>query len=239
MVISLTSFSQKPDTRYFEWRTYHCNDGRRPDLIKRFNDHTIRLFAKHGITSVAYFIPADSTNYSLYFILTYPNEPSRDSLWNSFATDPEWVDAAAKSEANGKLVAKVDQVFMRMMPELSAAVSKTHRRGKRIFELRTYHCFPGKLEAVNNRFRDHTRKLFEKHRITNIVYWNTIEKEGHQPNLVYLLAHKSEEEGKASFATFGTDPEWVKAKAASEANGKIVDRIESVYLVPLDFSPLK
>lgn len=236
---SLTVFGQKADTRYFEMRTYHCNDNKRPDLIRRFQDHTLRLFEKHGITNVAYFIPTDEGNNSLTFILAYPDKASRDVRWNNFANDPEWKEAARKSEENGKLVAKVDQTFLTMVPELSREIKKSKGKQERIFELRTYHCLPGKLADLDKRFEDHTRKLFEKHGMTNVVYWHTVPQDGAQPKLVYLLAHKDEAAAKASFDAFRKDPVWVKARDASEANGKIVEKVESVYLTPLPFSPLK
>ena len=224
---------------YFELRTYHCNENKRPDLIRRFEDHTLRLLERHGITNVAYFIPSDPNNNSLTFVLAYPDKASRDVRWNNFANDPEWKDAAKKSEANGKLVARVDQTFMNMVPELSSEIKKSKGKQERIFELRTYHCPPGKLENLKARFRDHTRKLFEKHGMTNVVYWHTVPQDGSQPKLVYLLAHKNEEAAKASFDAFRKDPDWVKVRDASEVNGKIVEKVESVFLTPLDFSPLK
>ncbi|HTF32008.1 MAG TPA: NIPSNAP family protein [Flavitalea sp.] len=237
--LSLTAFGQKKDSRYFEMRTYHGNENKRPDLIRRFQDHTLRLFEKHGIENIAYFIPTDQNNNSLTFILAYPDKASRDVRWNSFANDPEWKEAAKKSEANGALVAKVDQVFMNVAPELSPKIKKSHGKEERIFELRTYYCLPGKVENLNMRFRDHTRKLFEKHGMTNIAYWYSVEKDGTQPRLIYLLGHKNEEAAKASFDSFRNDPEWIKARDASEASGKIVEKSESVYLKALDFSPLK
>jgi len=224
---------------YFELRTYHCNESKRPDLIRRFRDHTLRLLERHGITNVAYFLPTDSNNNSLTFILAYPDKASREVRWNDFANDPEWKAAAKQSEANGKLVARVDQTFMTMVPELSREIKKSKGKPERIFELRTYHCLPGKLEDLKVRFRDHTRKLFERHGMTNVVYWQTVPRDGTQPKLVYLLAHKNEEAAKASFDAFRKDPEWVKVRDASEANGKIVEKVESMYLTALDFSPLK
>ena len=231
--------AEAQQSRYYEMRTYHCPDGKRPDLIKRFQDHTLKLFAKNGIENVGYFIPTDQNNNTLTFILAYPNQESRDVLWNKFANDPEWQKAYKASEANGPLVTKVDQVFMTDASELSTEISKLSPDAPKIFELRTYHCLPGKLDAINARFRDHTRELFEKHGMVNVIYWYTVEKDGTQAKLVYLLAHKDEAAAKASFSAFGSDPEWIKAKNASEENGKIVEKVESVYLKALPFSPLR
>lgn len=237
--LSVSAWAQNKDSRYFEMRTYHCNENKRPDLIKRFKDHTLRLFEKHGIDNIGYFIPTDPENNSLTFILAYPDAASRDVRWNNFANDPEWKEAHRNSEANGRLVAKVDQVFLEVAKALSPKIKQSNSKGERIFELRTYHCFPGKLDELNARFRDHTRKLFKKHGMTNVAYWFTAEKDTTQPKLVYLLAHESEEAAKASFDAFRNDPEWIKVKDASEANGKIVEKVVSVYLTPLPFSPMK
>jgi len=135
-------------------------------------------------------------------------------------------------------VAKVDQTFMTMVPELSTAISPNKLALNQVFELRTYTCLPNRLPALKARFRDHTRALFEKHGMKNVVYWETVEKEG-TPKLVYLLSHNSEAAAKASFDAFRIDPEWIKARDKSEADAKIVEKVESVFLKPLPFSPLK
>ena len=109
----------------------------------------------------------------------------------------------------------------------------------RIFELRTYHCAPGKMEALQARFRNHTCKLFEKHHMAIIGFWNPTSGEQAERKLIYLLAFPSQEAAAKSWKDFGADPEWKAVKEASEKNGKLVERIESVYLKPTDYSPLK
>jgi hypothetical protein len=106
----------------------------------------------------------------------------------------------------------------------------------RVFELRTYTALEGKLPNLLARFREHTVKLFEKHGMQNIGYW--VPKD--QPNtLIYIVAHKSPEAAKASWEAFRQDPVWVKARTESEANGKIVDKVTSVFMDPADFSKIK
>jgi hypothetical protein len=149
-------------------------------------------------------------------------------------SDPEWKDVAAKSEVSGKIVESVTSVFMNasdILPKIKSA--KEH-----IFELRTYSCFPGKLPNLITRFKDHTVKLFEKHHMQNIAYFTSIENEG-QSKLVYLLAHKSEEEAAKSWTAFRADPVWITARDNSEKDGKIVEKVESVFLKPLSFSKIK
>jgi hypothetical protein len=108
----------------------------------------------------------------------------------------------------------------------------------RVFELRIYHTLPGRLDALNKRFRDHTCKLFEKHGITNVGYWtNSIG--GRSDELVYILGFESLAQRDSAWVAFGTDPEWRAAAAESEKDGPLVHHIENRILRPTDFSPLK
>ena len=109
-----------------------------------------------------------------------------------------------------------------------------------VFELRTYKASPGKLDNLNARFRDHTLALFKKHGMSNVGYWTPLAKEkGAGETLIYILAHKSKEAAAASFKAFGADPEWLAAKKASEANGSLTVKVESVFMAPTDYSPMK
>jgi len=109
----------------------------------------------------------------------------------------------------------------------------------RVFELRTYTCYEGKLPDLLARFRNHTMKIFEKHGMTNIAYWVPQDAPASQNTLIYVIAHESREAAKKNWAAFITDPEWQKVQKESEANGKIVMKVESVFMDPTDFSPTK
>jgi hypothetical protein len=109
----------------------------------------------------------------------------------------------------------------------------------RVFELRTYTCNEGKLPDLLARFRDHTMSIFEKHGMTNIAYWVPQDAPMHENTLIYVIAHASREAAKKNWAEFGSDPEWQKVQKDSEANGKIVSKVVSVFMDPTDFSPLK
>ena len=116
----------------------------------------------------------------------------------------------------------------------AAAPAKT---ADRFFEMRTYTPSPGKLDALQARFRDHTCKLFEKHGMTNVGYWVT---QGPEPKLVYILAFPSKEARDASFKAFGADPDWQKVYADSQKDGvKLAAKVESVFLSPADYSAIK
>ncbi len=112
---------------------------------------------------------------------------------------------------------------------------------ERVFELRTYVANPGKLGALNARFRDHTCKLFQKHGIELIGFWTPQDdKDGKADTLIYVLAYPSREAAKKSWEAFGNDPEWKKAREESEKDGKILAKPPtSVYLDPTDYSPIK
>jgi len=122
----------------------------------------------------------------------------------------------------------------------TAAANPSIARDSRCFELRTYTAAPGKLKALNARFRDHTCALFRKHGMEIVGFWMPTDKESGAGNkLVYLLAHKNREAAKKSWDAFHNDPEWIKVRDESEANGKLTEKIESVYLAATDYSPLK
>ena len=108
-----------------------------------------------------------------------------------------------------------------------------------IYELRTYTAAPGKLDALQSRFRDHTLAIFESHGIKNIGYWLTEKKEGEEQKLVYLIAHKDRAAAKASWDAFRKDPKWKAAKDTSQVNGRLVKKVESQYLIATDYSKLK
>lgn len=109
----------------------------------------------------------------------------------------------------------------------------------RVFELRTYTAPEGKLGLLEARFRDHTLKYFEKHGMTNVGYWIPVEEPGASNTIVYLLAHESREAARASWAAFSADPGWQEVSRASQVDGRIVSGVQSVFLRPTDYSPIK
>jgi NIPSNAP len=103
--------------RVFEMRTYYANPGKLEALHARFRDHTTRIFEKHGMTNVGYWVPIDpqtgaATGNTLIYILGYPSLEARKKAWDDFGKDPEWIAARDASEKDGKLVEKVDSVFL-------------------------------------------------------------------------------------------------------------------------------
>lgn len=120
----------------------------------------------------------------------------------------------------------------------AAAEKGDNKVDTRVFELRTYHVVPGRMKAMNARFRDHTNKLLEKHGMTLVGFWQPEGKDA-ETTLIYLVAHKSREAADKSWKTFRDDPEWLKVKADSEKDGKIVEKVDTVFMNPTDYSALK
>ncbi len=110
--------------------------------------------------------------------------------------------------------------------------------GTRVFELRTYQALPGRLDALQARFRDHTVRLFARHGIEVVVFCRPTDGERAHDTLTYLLAFPDRAAAEASWTAFRAEPEWVAAKAASEVDGDLVDHIDSTFLAPTDYSPL-
>jgi hypothetical protein len=106
-----------------------------------------------------------------------------------------------------------------------------------VYELRIYHAFEGKLDDLLRRFREHTTKLFERHGIKNVAYWTPTDDPLKGKTLVYVLAHPSREAATANWKAFQNDPEWQSVRDKSEANGKLVEKIDSTFMVMTDFSP--
>jgi len=106
-----------------------------------------------------------------------------------------------------------------------------------VYELRIYHVIEGKLEELLRRFRDHTMQLFEKHGMKSLAYWTPTDDPLKGKTLVYILAHPSRDAATANWQAFRDDPEWQSVRDKSEANGKLVEKIDSTYLALTDFSP--
>ncbi|MDX2149578.1 MAG: NIPSNAP family protein [Bryobacteraceae bacterium] len=119
------------------------------------------------------------------------------------------------------------------------SVRQAEAASDRLFELRTYYTHEGKLADLEARFRNHTTKLFEKHGMTNVGYWVPTTEPGSKNTLIYVLAHKDADAAKKSWDAFRADPNWLKARDESEKAGKIVQKLESVYMKPTDFSKLR
>jgi hypothetical protein len=230
------------DSRVYELRIYYAAPGKLDALHARFRNHTTKLFEKHGMTNIGYWVPVDNPENKLIYVLAFPSREAQATAWKAFGADPDWKKARAESETAGKLVGKVESVLL-TATDYSPAI-KPATGGERVFELRTYTASKGNLDHLNARFRDHTLKLFEKHGMTNIGYWVPLkDQKGAEDTLIYILAHRSEDAAKKSFDSFRQDPAWLTARKASEekAGGSLTakDGVKSIFMKATDYSPWK
>jgi hypothetical protein len=246
--LPVAATAAEKEARLYEIRIYYAAEGKLEALHSRFRDHTLKLFAKHGMTNHAYFVPqGDNPERKLVYLISHKDMDSRNKSFKDFIADPEWTKAYKESEKNGKLVDKIVELYLNTT-DYSPVVKGAD--DKHTFELRTYITTPNNLDNLNARFRDHTLKLFEKHGMTNLWYFNLAQDSKSkdlplkkESTLVYFLAHKSKEARDASFDTFRKDPNWIAAREASEKKGggslTAKDGVKFEMLVPTDYSPLK
>jgi hypothetical protein len=101
-------------TTVYELRVYHAAEGKLDDLLRRFREHTMALFEKHGIKNIAYWLPTDDPlkGKTLFYIIAHPSREAATANWKSFGDDPEWKRVKEASEVNGKLTDKIDSTFL-------------------------------------------------------------------------------------------------------------------------------
>jgi hypothetical protein len=118
-------------------------------------------------------------------------------------------------------------------------VQQARADSNRVYELRMYHTFPNRLTPLVTRFRNGEVKVFEQNHMKFMGAWVPQDAPNHENLFIYLLAHENREAAKKNWADFGADPEWKNIQKTSEADGKIVEKVESTFMDPVDFSPLK
>ncbi len=214
----------------YESRIYYTVPGRLPALNDRFANHTMGFFKQHGIGMLGFWTDEIGTSNRLTYILTFDSMADREAKWSTFQADTGWQEVRAKTEADGPIVAQVQNSFMRLTP-----YSPAPRINTAVQELRIYDAMPGKLPNLHNRFSNHTMGLFEKHGISNIAYW--VDDVGVSNRLIYLLGYPDLGAREKSWAAFGADPDWQKARAESEVDGFLVRVSQHCILRPTVYSP--
>jgi len=237
----------KPAPRFlegplYELRIYHASEGRFQHLIKRFREHTDRIFKKHGLKALGYWIPTEGSlkkRRKFIYLLEHPSRYEAYRNWTNFFNDKEWEKVMDKPEFQGLLSEKPTYFFLSPNDYSARARNEITKPGG-IFELRTYVVNEGKLTGLNTRFREHTTSLFSKHGIKNLGYWTPFDQPDRKDTLIYLIHHANRKQADLNWKAFGQDPEWQKIARESEVDGKLLAQPpERLYLKPLDFSPLR
>jgi hypothetical protein len=153
----------------------------------------------------------------------------------SHGTDSGDIDKERRMRISWCLLALLALAGAAVLPAV-AEKEKDVKKDTRYFEMRTYYAAPGKMDALNARFREHTNALFKKHGMEIVGFWTDVNK---PDDLVYILAYPSKEAREKSWKEFGEDPEWVKVKKETEKDGKLVEKVDQKFLTPTDYSPIK
>ena len=214
----------------FEHRVYTAVPGKLPALNDRFANHTIGFFKQYGVGMMGFWTDDIGVSNQLTYITTFNTMADRETKWAEFGSDTERQQVFAETEVNGPLVAVVENTFMRLTP-----YSPSPQLSSKVQELRVYDTLPGRLSALHDRFANHTMALFERHGIQNVAYWT--EDVGTNNRLVYMLGYESLADREKSWASFGADPDWKKAREASETNGSIVRKSRHRIMRLTDYSP--
>lgn len=243
-LLTLAPAAAAESSKVYELRTYTAAPGKMDAMVARFRDHTVKLFEKHGMVNVGYWVPAEGqpgAGEKLVYLLEYPSREAAAASWKSFGADPQWQEARKKSEEGGRIVAKVDSVYLKATDYTKAMATGAKAGGApRVFELRTYTAAEGKLADLDARFRNHTVGIFEKVGMTNLGYFHPLDADkGAGSTLIYFLAYPSREAATGAWQKFRDDPDWVKARTASEQNGKLATKVDSLFLQATDFSAIK
>ena len=221
----------------------------KPGKLDRVHDwlraHQEDVLAKHGATNLGFLVPAgENQDNKIVCLHKYPSLPAMVAFSKAVKADPLWAALDTDKNSPEVLVAKIEMIGLKTTdysPEFKPAKASPQR----VFELRTYACpSPEKLFYLHERFRDHTMKLFQKHGMENVVYFQPQDILNADRKLVYFLAHKSQEAAKESFAAFRKDPDWLAAREASEkkAGGSLTEKeggVLSEFFVGAEYSPLR
>ena len=226
------------ETRLFELRTYHTTSSKLDALHDRFRNHTIRLMARHGIECVGFWVPRENPGNNLIVLHAYPSAAARTASWERFAIDPEWRKIKAVSEADGKLVNRIDEVILGPT-DFCPVVTATNAGENRCFELRIIRG--GNPAVAAARCRDHALKLFARHGLTHVGSWTpTGGKMASGVALVSLIACPSAAEREKAIRSFRDDPFWSTVATAADPGWQAMqDGGDCLVLTPTDYSNLK
>lgn len=234
--------------KLYELRFYTTVPGKLPDLHARFRDHTMKLFEKHGMENIIYWNVAKGTKEDgadaenmLIYVIAHKDEAAKDASWKAFINDPEWKAVAAKSEENGKILAKRPRAIFMREAEFSAMdepVSQDSEVPARLWELRQYNDGPERVPHTVERFGSGEKELFTKNGMETVKFWTATDNSA----FIYLLAHKDNAAAEASwkgfFADFRPFMEEYRASHPDLPKGG-GNGIEVRYLTPTDYSPRK
>jgi hypothetical protein len=244
--LAVVSVAEEPPDHTFDAvEVIKAKPGKWEQLRDWFRDHRVDVLEKHGARNMAFLVPAgENPDGRIIAIYRFPSTRAYLAFSKGLKADLLWRPLDTSQPGPELLIQDFDAIWG-SETDYSPKFEPLAADPPRVFELRTYTSpSPEKLAALHNRFRAHTKNLFSRHGMGNVVYWSVKSAEDGERKLVYLLAHKSVDAAKESFANFRKDPDWIAAKEDSErrAGGSLTeakDGVVSEFLVGLDFSPLR
>ena len=234
-----------PDAKpFYDLQVITAKPGKLEQVHEWFRQHQQDVLAKHGATNLAYLVPVgENPENRLVCLHKFPSLPAMLEFSRALKADPLWAPLDTSSKSPAVLVEEAELMGF-TTTDYSPEFTPEKALKPRVLELRTYTC-PSydHLALLHERFRSHTVKLFAKHGMQNLVYWQPQDLENSDRKLVYLLAHESQAAAKKSFAAFGKDPDWIAAKEASEkvAGGSLTEKkgVVSEFFTATEYSPLR
>ena len=225
----------------YELRIYSVSEGRFGNLIARFREHTNPLLQKHGLEPVGYWIPTEGPALKrrrFIYVLKHKSRYEAYLNWVNFSNDKEWERVIDQPKFQGLLALKPVSVFMESTDFSSLVRNKIKEVGG-VYELRTYVTKPNKLKLLKDRFSQSTASIFNEHKMKNIFYWTAFDEPQSRNTLIYLLHHSNREQADLNWKSFGDDPKWEKGLLNSQTIESLLEEPpESIYLKPMEFSPL-
>jgi len=221
----------------YELRTYTTNEGKLDDLHSRFRDHTVKMFEKHGMKSVGYWVPTDEekSKNTLIYILKHKSREEAMESWEEFNSDSEWRKVAKASNANGRILAKKpERVFLKATEYSPNAFAGDPENKDKICQLRIYYIKEGMRKKLDERFEKGTIRLFAKQGIESLCYFHPAEEDKADQALYYIIRFKDENATKTAWKAFLSDPEWHEFR---KPYGKPVAKAKTAFMKPTDYSP--
>ena len=222
------------DGPVYELRIYAAAEDRLGHLIKRFREHTDRLFRKHKMEPVAYWLPTDGTakeKRRFVYILKHPSRYAAYRNWNAFTHDPEWKRGVLEQPEFQRLLSgRPESVFLTPNKFLNES---TRSNNPNIYELRIHTAAQGKLTALHQHHRDTGVNLHLKHGIRTLGSWFAFDRPESENTMYTLHRHTNRTQADLNWKAIEADPEWRKSR------GNLNTKTERLYLKPMDFSPMR
>jgi hypothetical protein len=260
-------FANAQELPLYELRVYQPSEGKQQDLLLFMGQQGIKLAKANGLDIVAAFTPVSPEDDRIVTLVRHKDRAQCDGNYETMMSDPNMRTAFQKAFPSGPPIASLTRLFLK--PTDYSPALDLEAKGERVYELRSYIASAGNLDGLNARFRNHTMKLFAKHGMNNVIYWNiddggsmkavellgavspknqaaaeiAVDLPAQGNTLVYFLTHASQDAAKASFDAFRQDPEWSNVRTESEkkAGGSLTANggVKSWFLKPAEFSAWK